>query len=161
LSGSEWYCHQAFRALNQAAGTLAAALPVIGICISWVMAKTLKILIMSFSLLGRCIRHKSDYGGIILIGKLSSPKHLHGWAEKIIPKILVFDCFDYLVNGVCHLYLNFDVMCIDERYQENRNLAYISKWLRTAIKQYDSFQDTMDRLQKFFQNAEVLLLLHL
>ncbi|CAD6223904.1 unnamed protein product [Miscanthus lutarioriparius] len=35
LSGSEWYCHQAFRALNQAAG--------------------------------HCIRHKSDYGGIILI----------------------------------------------------------------------------------------------
>ncbi|RCV12847.1 hypothetical protein SETIT_2G300600v2 [Setaria italica] len=77
LSGSEWYCHQAFRALNQAAG--------------------------------RCIRHKSDYGGIILI---------------------------------------------DERYQEDRNLVYISKWLRNAIKQYNSFQDTMDGLQKFFQNAE-------
>nr|CAB3457805.1 unnamed protein product [Digitaria exilis] len=77
LSGSEWYCHQAFRALNQAAG--------------------------------RCIRHKSDYGGIILI---------------------------------------------DERYREDRNLVYISKWLRNAIKQYDSFQNTMDRLQKFFQNAE-------
>ncbi|XP_066394771.1 uncharacterized protein [Miscanthus floridulus] len=40
LSGNEWYCHQAFRALNQAAG--------------------------------RCIRHKSDYGGIILIGMLFS-----------------------------------------------------------------------------------------
>ncbi|RLN35286.1 hypothetical protein C2845_PM03G05660 [Panicum miliaceum] len=77
LSGSEWYCHQAFRALNQAAG--------------------------------RCIRHKSDYGGIILI---------------------------------------------DERYQEDRNLVYISKWLRNAIKKYDSFQDTIDGLQRFFQNAE-------
>ncbi|CAD6218226.1 unnamed protein product [Miscanthus lutarioriparius] len=77
LSGSEWYCHQAFRALNQAAG--------------------------------RCIRHKSDYGGIILI---------------------------------------------DERYQEGRNVAYISKWLRNAIKKYDSFQETMAELQKFFQNAE-------
>ncbi|XP_062194619.1 uncharacterized protein LOC133897806 [Phragmites australis] len=77
LNGSEWYCHQAFRALNQAAG--------------------------------RCIRHKSDYGGIILI---------------------------------------------DERYQEDRNLVYISKWLRNAIKQYGSFQDTMDGLKKFFQNAE-------
>ncbi|KAJ1290715.1 hypothetical protein BS78_02G266300 [Paspalum vaginatum] len=77
LSGSEWYCHQAFRALNQAAG--------------------------------RCIRHKSDYGGIILI---------------------------------------------DERYQEDRNLAYISKWLRNAIKKYDTFRDTMDGLQKFFQNTE-------
>ncbi|KAL6601612.1 hypothetical protein ACP70R_044832 [Stipagrostis hirtigluma subsp. patula] len=77
LSGSEWYCHQAFRALNQAAG--------------------------------RCIRHKFDYGGIILI---------------------------------------------DERYQEDRNLVYISKWLRNAIKRDDNFQDTMNGLQKFFQNAE-------
>ncbi|ONM57104.1 RAD3-like DNA-binding helicase protein [Zea mays] len=77
LSGSEWYCHQAFRALNQAAG--------------------------------RCIRHKSDYGGIILI---------------------------------------------DERYQDDRNVLYISKWLRNAIKKYDSFQETMAKLQKFFQNAQ-------
>ncbi|KAK3129502.1 hypothetical protein QOZ80_6BG0480720 [Eleusine coracana subsp. coracana] len=77
LSGSEWYCHQAFRALNQAAG--------------------------------RCIRHKFDYGGIILI---------------------------------------------DERYQEDRNLVYVSKWLRSAIKEYKSFQDTMDEMQKFFQNAQ-------
>lgn len=48
-------------------------------------------------------------------------------------------------------------MSTDERYREDRNLVYISKWLRNAIKQYDSFQNTMDRLQKFFQNAEVLL----
>ncbi|CAN6198835.1 unnamed protein product [Urochloa humidicola] len=77
LSGSEWYCHQAFRALNQAAG--------------------------------RCIRHKSDYGGIILI---------------------------------------------DERYKQDRNRVYISKWLRNAIKPHGRFQDTMDGLQKFFQNAQ-------
>ncbi|KAL6844607.1 hypothetical protein ACP4OV_025266 [Aristida adscensionis] len=77
LSGSEWYCHQAFRALNQAAG--------------------------------RCIRHKFDYGGIILI---------------------------------------------DERYREDRNLVYISKWLRNAIKPYDSFQDAIHELKTFFQNAE-------
>lgn len=77
LSGSDWYCHQAFRALNQAAG--------------------------------RCIRHKLDYGGIILI---------------------------------------------DERYQEERNLVHISKWLKNSIKHYGSFQDTMDGLEKFFQKAE-------
>ncbi|KAL7168298.1 hypothetical protein ACSBR2_038688 [Camellia fascicularis] len=35
LSGNKWYCHQAFRALNQAAG--------------------------------RCIRHRFDYGAIILL----------------------------------------------------------------------------------------------
>ncbi|CAM0953084.1 unnamed protein product [Alopecurus aequalis] len=77
LSGSEWYCHQAFRALNQAAG--------------------------------RCIRHKFDYGGIILI---------------------------------------------DERYQEERNLVHISKWLKNSIKHYGSFQATMDGLKNFFQKAE-------
>ncbi|XP_048531472.1 Fanconi anemia group J protein homolog [Triticum urartu] len=77
LSGSEWYCHQAFRALNQAAG--------------------------------RCIRHKFDYGGIILI---------------------------------------------DERYQEERNLLHISKWLKNSIKHYGSFQETMDKMEKFFQKAE-------
>uniref|UniRef100_A0ACD5XZB6 Uncharacterized protein n=1 Tax=Avena sativa TaxID=4498 RepID=A0ACD5XZB6_AVESA len=77
LSGSEWYCHQAFRALNQAAG--------------------------------RCIRHKFDYGGIILI---------------------------------------------DERYQEERNLVHISKWLKNSIKHYSSFQATMDELKIFFQKAE-------
>uniref|UniRef100_A0A0E0QUU1 Helicase ATP-binding domain-containing protein n=1 Tax=Oryza rufipogon TaxID=4529 RepID=A0A0E0QUU1_ORYRU len=77
LSGNEWYCHQAFRALNQAAG--------------------------------RCIRHKFDYGGIILI---------------------------------------------DERYQEERNIVYISKWLRNSIRNCGTFQETMDGLTRFFQNAE-------
>ncbi|XP_015696448.2 Fanconi anemia group J protein homolog [Oryza brachyantha] len=77
LSGNEWYCHQAFRALNQAAG--------------------------------RCIRHKFDYGGIVLI---------------------------------------------DERYQEERNLVYISKWLRNSIRNCSTFQETLDGLARFFQNAE-------
>ena len=62
---------------------------------------------------------------------------------------------------MCLLNLNFHVMCTDERYQEDRNLVYISKWLKNAIKKYDSFQDTIDGLQRFFQNAEVLLLLHI
>ncbi|XP_073011468.1 uncharacterized protein [Typha latifolia] len=77
LSGSEWYCHQAFRTLNQAAG--------------------------------RCIRHRFDYGAIILI---------------------------------------------DERYKEERNLTYISKWLRNSIRHYGSFEETIDGLQTFFQNVE-------
>ncbi|KAJ3690877.1 hypothetical protein LUZ61_020041 [Rhynchospora tenuis] len=77
LSGSEWYCHQAFRALNQAAG--------------------------------RCIRHRLDYGAIILL---------------------------------------------DERFKEERNLMYISKWLKSSIKHYSSFEDSLDGLQSFFQNVE-------
>ncbi|XP_010935304.2 uncharacterized protein [Elaeis guineensis] len=77
LSGSEWYCHQAFRALNQAAG--------------------------------RCIRHRFDYGAIILL---------------------------------------------DERYKEERNLAYISKWIRNSIKQYRNFDESLKGLRDFFQNVE-------
>ncbi|KAI0514106.1 hypothetical protein KFK09_010140 [Dendrobium nobile] len=82
ISGSEWYCHQAFRALNQAAG--------------------------------RCIRHRFDYGAIILL---------------------------------------------DERYREQRNLAYISKWLRSSIKSYKSFDDSLEGLQTFFKDTKQLQIL--
>ncbi|KAK7376652.1 hypothetical protein VNO80_02066 [Phaseolus coccineus] len=77
LSGNEWYCHQAFRALNQASG--------------------------------RCIRHKFDYGAIILL---------------------------------------------DERFQEERNRAFISKWLRRPLKVYDSFDLSLEGLKSFFENVK-------
>lgn len=73
LSGNTWYCHQAFRALNQAAG--------------------------------RCIRHQSDYGAVIFL---------------------------------------------DERFEEEQNTAYISKWLRKSIKQYESFDNSLKSLKTFF-----------
>ncbi|XP_042384337.1 Fanconi anemia group J protein homolog isoform X1 [Zingiber officinale] len=77
LSGSEWYCHQAFRALNQAAG--------------------------------RCIRHRFDYGAIIFL---------------------------------------------DERFKEERNLTYISKWLKNSIKYFHSFNESLVGLQNFFESAQ-------
>lgn len=77
LSGNEWYCNQAFRALNQA--------------------------------IGRCIRHRFDYGAIILL---------------------------------------------DERFQEERNRAHISKWLRKSIKQYDSFDTSLEGLKSFFRDVK-------
>ncbi|CAL5332001.1 unnamed protein product [Camellia sinensis] len=77
LSGNEWYCHQAFRALNQAAG--------------------------------RCIRHRFDYGAIILL---------------------------------------------DERFREERNITYISKWLRKSIRQYDSFDKSLEELKSFFRDVK-------
>ncbi|KAJ1392938.1 ATP-dependent helicase, C-terminal [Sesbania bispinosa] len=77
LSGSEWYCHQAFRALNQAAG--------------------------------RCIRHRLDYGAIILL---------------------------------------------DERFREERNRAFISKWLRRPLRVYDSFNLSLEGLRSFFEDAK-------
>ncbi|KAF7829472.1 regulator of telomere elongation helicase 1-like protein isoform X1 [Senna tora] len=77
LSGSEWYCHQAFRALNQAAG--------------------------------RCIRHRLDYGAVILL---------------------------------------------DERFREERNRAFISKWLRKSLRVYDSFDLSLEGLKSFFEDAK-------
>ncbi|GLT58833.1 hypothetical protein SLA2020_316950 [Shorea laevis] len=73
LNGSQWYCQQAFRALNQA--------------------------------IGRCIRHRNDYGAIILL---------------------------------------------DTRFQEERNRVYISKWLRKSIRQYESFDKSLEGLRSFF-----------
>ncbi|GMH27363.1 hypothetical protein Nepgr_029206 [Nepenthes gracilis] len=77
LSGNDWYCHQTFRALNQAAG--------------------------------RCIRHRSDYGAIILL---------------------------------------------DERFREERNTMYISKWLRKSIRQYNDFESSLEELRSFFSNVK-------
>ncbi|KAI4336693.1 hypothetical protein L6164_015186 [Bauhinia variegata] len=77
LTGNEWYCHQAFRALNQAAG--------------------------------RCIRHKLDYGAIILL---------------------------------------------DERFREERNRAFISKWLRRTLRVYDNFDLTMEGMKSFFEQVK-------
>ncbi|KAJ6731192.1 DNA REPAIR DEAD HELICASE RAD3/XP-D SUBFAMILY MEMBER [Salix viminalis] len=77
LGGNEWYCQQAFRALNQA--------------------------------VGRCIRHKFDYGSIILL---------------------------------------------DERYKEERNRVYISKWLRKSIQQFNNFDMSLEGLRSFFRNAK-------
>lgn len=73
LSGSDWYCQQAFRALNQAAG--------------------------------RCIRHRHDYGAIIFL---------------------------------------------DERFREERNTIYISKWLRKSIRTYENFETSIEGLKSFF-----------
>ncbi|CAA3024232.1 Fanconi anemia group J homolog [Olea europaea subsp. europaea] len=77
LNGNEWYCHQAFRAVNQATG--------------------------------RCIRHRFDYGAIIFL---------------------------------------------DERFRKDRNRAYISKWLRKSIRQYDSFEESLDGLKSFFDDVK-------
>lgn len=35
---------------------------------------------------------------------------------------------------------------------------YISKWLKSSIKNYGSFEESLEGLQSFFQNVEVCLL---
>lgn len=41
----------------------------------------------------------------------------------------------------------------DERFKEQRNLNYISKWLRNSIKQHDNFEESMQGLRNFFEEV--------
>lgn len=45
----------------------------------------------------------------------------------------------------------------DERFCEKRNTAYISKWLRKSIRQYDDFDQSLEGLQSFFKDIKVLV----
>ncbi|KAG9442947.1 hypothetical protein H6P81_018801 [Aristolochia fimbriata] len=69
LSGSQWYCYQAFRALNQA--------------------------------IGRCIRHRLDYGAIILLDerfkKEENTTYISKWLRK---SIKYYDNFDMSMEGL-------------------------------------------------------------
>ncbi|KAB1203523.1 hypothetical protein CJ030_MR8G015346 [Morella rubra] len=98
LSGNEWYCQQAFRALNQAAG--------------------------------RCIRHRFDYGAIIL---LAFPNVVFN--QSLTSKVIVF-CKQ--MSGI----------------GKKGNRAYISKWLRKPIRQYDSFEVSIEGLKSFFKDVK-------
>lgn len=51
-----------------------------------------------------------------------------------------------------------NVLQADERFHDDRNTTYISKWLRKSIKQYDSFAMSLERLQSFFIDAKVIFL---
>ena len=46
-------------------------------------------------------------------------------------------------------------MELDERFQEERNRAFISKWLRRPLKVYDSFDLSLKGLKSFFENVKV------
>jgi len=46
-------------------------------------------------------------------------------------------------------------MELDERFQEERNKAFISKWIRRPLKVYDSFDLSLEGLKSFFENAKV------
>ncbi|KAF2310235.1 hypothetical protein GH714_007353 [Hevea brasiliensis] len=69
LSGNEWYCHQAFRALNQA--------------------------------IGRCIRHRFDYGAIILLderyNKEQNKVYISKWLKKSIRH---YDSYNMSMEGL-------------------------------------------------------------
>ncbi|XP_073220587.1 uncharacterized protein [Cicer arietinum] len=83
LGGNEWYCHQAFRALNQAAG--------------------------------RCIRHKLDYGAIILLDERFCEERNKALISKWLRRPLrVYDSFDSSLEGLKLFFKN-----AQERYCMN------------------------------------------
>ncbi|PNX83119.1 fanconi anemia group J protein, partial [Trifolium pratense] len=42
----------------------------------------------------------------------------------------------------------------DERFCEERNRAFISKWLRRPLRVYDNFDVSLEGLKSFFENAK-------
>ena len=48
------------------------------------------------------------------------------------------------------------ILLIDERYEEYRNRGIISKWLRSSIKSYDSYNEYEQQLSDFFQIVQDL-----
>ncbi|GKC04692.1 hypothetical protein Tco_0996302 [Tanacetum coccineum] len=42
-----------------------------------------------------------------------------------------------------------------ERFRQERNLAYLSKWLRNSIRQYDDFGQSLEGLKSFFRDIKV------
>jgi predicted membrane protein len=44
---------------------------------------------------------------------------------------------------------------LDERFCEERNRAFISKWLRRPLRVYDNFDGSLEGLKSFFENAKV------
>ncbi|EEF52880.1 brca1 interacting protein helicase 1 brip1, putative [Ricinus communis] len=69
LSGNEWYCYQAFRALNQA--------------------------------IGRCIRHRFDYGAIILLDERYKKEQNRMYISKWLRKsICQYDSYSMSIEGL-------------------------------------------------------------
>ncbi|KAH1204317.1 12-oxophytodienoate reductase 1 [Glycine max] len=46
------------------------------------------------------------------------------------------------------------VELIDERFREERNRAFISKWLRRPLRVYENFDLSLEGLKSFFENAK-------
>lgn len=91
LSGDEWYSLQAFRAVNQGIPFCQLTDPI--------------------SALGRCIRHKDDYGAVMLV---------------------------------------------DSRYSLKDKTSKLSKWVRSQVRTYPSFENSLQEMRKFFQNTATL-----
>ncbi|KFK44187.1 hypothetical protein AALP_AA1G226000 [Arabis alpina] len=75
LGGSDWYCQQAYRALNQAAG--------------------------------RCIRHRFDYGAIILLDeRYKEPRNRASISKWLRQSINLYDNFEESMQGLKDFFNN-------------------------------------------------------
>ncbi|URD81393.1 DEXDc2 [Musa troglodytarum] len=63
----------------------------------------------------------------------------------------------HLLSGsewYCHQAFRALNQAADERFTEERNLTYISKWLKSSIKRFNSFDESLMGLRSFFQTAQ-------
>lgn len=86
-----------------------------------------------------------------------------------MPLQLVYSCTRVFFNTVLCIDMNstlstsFSIIIgviilvelIDERFREERNRAFISKWLRRPLRVYDSFDLSLEGLKSFFEDAKV------
>ncbi|KAG8388918.1 hypothetical protein BUALT_Bualt02G0175200 [Buddleja alternifolia] len=91
LSGNEWYCQQAFRALNQATGNRKGS-------------KLIEV-IGGFSLViklkSRCIRHRFDYGAIIFLDERFHKDRNRAYISKWLRNsIRLYSCFEESLDGL-------------------------------------------------------------
>ncbi|KAI3949714.1 hypothetical protein MKX01_040931 [Papaver californicum] len=59
-----------------------------------------------------------------------------------------------LLTGSCHQAFRALNQAADERYKEERNTTYVSKWLRKSIKHYDNFANSLEGLRSFFKDMK-------
>jgi Fanconi anemia group J protein len=77
---------------------------------------------------GRCIRHSSDYGAIVLLGKLLLR-------------------FRFVRFGP-------DRAWTDDRFLQKENLQKLSKWMRNAVQLFDGLSPSLNSLHAFFHQHE-------
>ncbi|KAG4379497.1 hypothetical protein GLYMA_17G262000v4 [Glycine max] len=85
-----------------------------------------------------------------------------------MPLQLVYSCTRVFFNTVLCIDMNstlstsFSIIIgviilvelIDERFREERNRAFISKWLRRPLRVYENFDLSLEGLKSFFENAK-------
>uniref|UniRef100_A0A9I9DEW8 Regulator of telomere elongation helicase 1 homolog n=1 Tax=Cucumis melo TaxID=3656 RepID=A0A9I9DEW8_CUCME len=132
LSGNEWYCQQAFRALNQAAG--------------------------------RCIRHKFDYGAILLLDERFQEKRNRTYISKWLRKsIKQFDNFEQSMKELKSFFShikerisnNTESELPNSENEEHITSAWQSCCRRMQIEKFDIFNYRGQKAHEDVKNCRV------